>query len=373
MTSRHAKIPWTAPSLGTKEQAYVLDALTSTWISGGPYVERFEKEFLRLNGAEYGLAVSNGTTALQLALLALDVGPGDEVIVPGFTFVAPGNMVIAAGATPVFVDIDPETWCIDPAAVERAITPKTKAIIAVHVYGNVCAMDELSAMAATHHVAVIEDAAEAAFSKYRGRWAGTIGDLACFSFQATKTITTGEGGFVLCRRKDHFDKMRILRDHGMRPGKRYWHEVVGYNFRLTNLQAALGCAQLERADELTAARNAVYRLYHDRLSGRPDLTLQAFRPEVEPVVWAPAMRIDFTRIAGGREAFMQRLLDAGIETRPGFYPFSVLPPYQSPALPVSEAIGLSAVSLPSFAELSADEVGYICDQVETALETGQAS
>lgn len=353
-------IPWAKPNLGAKENQYLKNALGSTWISGGPYVERLEREFLRRHRARYGMAVSNGTTALQVALLALDIGPGDEVIVPGFTFVAPGNMVLAVGARPVFVDVDPETWCVDPSAVEQAITPRTKAIIAVHLYGNVCDMDALGAIARRRGLLLIEDAAEAAFSRFKGRLAGTMSDIGCFSFQATKTITTGEGGFVLARRKEHGDKMRLIANHGMRPGKRYWHDVVGHNFRLTNMQAAVGCAQLERLDGFIANRARMSRLYAKHLGGIGGVTVQTIRPEVDPVIWAIAVRLDSVSFEGGRDQVIKSLAARGIETRPGFYPFCDMPLYKSKKLPVSRSVGGSVISLPSFPDLTEREIALVC-------------
>jgi perosamine synthetase len=354
------KIPWACPRFGGKAKQYVVDALDSTWISGGPYVQELEKRFLKRVGAEHGLAVSNGTTALQLALIAAGVGPGDEVIVPGYTFVAPANMVLAQGAKPVFADVNPTTWCLDAAAAAKKITRRTKAIVAVHVYGNVCDLAALRALANKKRILLIEDAAESAFSKYKGRDAGTWGDLGCYSFQATKTITTGEGGFVTARTPALFERMRIVRDHGMRPGKRYWHEVVGFNFRLTNLQAALGVSQLETLDETIAARKKLDALYRERLGGQKGVTLQRFSPRVTPVVWAFALRVD-PKSFGSRDSVIERMAKSGIETRPGFYPFDQLPPYKAPRLKVSREVGLSVVSLPFFPGLTAKQVHRVCD------------
>ncbi|HEY1816678.1 MAG TPA: DegT/DnrJ/EryC1/StrS family aminotransferase [Kofleriaceae bacterium] len=356
-------IPWAKPVVSDRERRYLIDALDSSWISGGPYVDRFEREFVRYHEAAHGLTASNGTTALHMAFLALGIGPGDEVVVPGYTFVAPGNMVIACGATPVFADIDPATWCVDPASVERCIGPRTKAIVVVHVYGNVCDMDALSALAARHQLPIVEDVAEAAFSRYRGRPAGTFGELGCFSFQATKTITMGEGGFVLSRSLPLFEKMRVLRDHGMRKDKRYWHEVVGFNFRLTNLQAAIGFAQFEQIEEVIVRRRAVIEAYRARLDGVPGIELQRFRPEVDPVVWAVAARLEPSAFTRDRDGVIGALAEAGIETRPGFYPFSVLPPYESQRLPVAEEVGAQVISVPSFPTLTVDQIDHVCDQL----------
>ncbi len=378
------RIPWAKPDLGEAEKKLLVEALDSTWISGGPFVDRLEAEFTALHGLGQGsqvpggqsfsspgggggglrgLTTSNGTTALQLALAGLEIGRGAEVIVPGLTFVAPANMVLAMGAVPVFADIDPRTWCLDPAQVEARLTPRTKAILCVHLYGNVCAMDALADIARRRGIPLIEDAAQAVFSKYRGRYAGTFGSAGCFSFHATKTITTGEGGFVLTPDAGLFERMRVLRDHGMRSGKRYWHDVLGYNFRLTNLQAAVGCAQMARRGEFLEARKRMVRSYLARLAGIPGVAPQYFPPEVEPAVWAVAVKLDAKAFGGDRDWVIERLSEAGIETRPGFYPMSAMPPYQSARLAVSEDVGLNVLSLPSFPAITAEQIARVCDSL----------
>jgi len=354
------KIPWAKPILYGREKVHLVDALESTWISGGYYVDKFEEEFTRVCGSKYGITTSNGTTALQLAILALGIGAGDEVIVPGFTFVAPVNMVIEAGAKPVYADIDPLTWCIDPKSVAQRITNKTKAIIAVHIYGNVCDMSALAELAKKHNLFLIEDTAEAAFSQYKGKYAGTFGDLGCFSFQATKTLTMGEGGFVLTTNAQLYEKMKLIRDHGMRKDKRYWHDAIGYNFRLTNLQAAVGYGQLEMIDRVIEERQRVYQLYKTHLGNEKGIIMQHFVSQVKPVVWAVALRVDTKHFAGDRDFIMRALLDAGVETRPGFYSFDVMPLYKAPLLPISSEVSAEVVSLPFFATLSEEEVAYIC-------------
>ena len=353
-------IPWAKPYFFGKEKAYLNNALESTWISGGYYIERFESIFTRHLHSKYGITVSNGTTALQLAILALGIGPGDEVIIPGFTFAAPANMVIMAGATPVYADIDSKTWCIDPRSVENRITNKTKAIIPVHVYGNVCDMDPLKKIAKKHRLFIIEDAAEAAFSKYKGKFAGTFGDIGCFSFQATKTIAMGEGGFVLTNNKKLYEKMWLIRNHGMKE-RRYWHEMIGYNFRLTNLQAAVGYGQLKNLKKIIADRKRVYRLYLECLSDIEGITPQHFQSEVDPVVWAFALKINPVIFKAGRNALISSLLKSGIETRPGFYPFSSMPIYDNaPSLPVSSEVSTNVLSLPFFTSLKEKEIKYVC-------------
>lgn len=362
------KIPWAKPLFLGKEKEYVSQAMASTWISGGPFIQRFEKNFASLHQMPFGLAVSNGTTALQLALLSLGIGAGDEVILPGFTFVAPVNMSIAVGATPVYADVDPKTWCLDPDSVSKCVTAKTKAIVAVHIYGNVCDMDALRQIANSRGIFLIEDNAEAMFSKYRGRYAGTLGDAGCFSFQATKTITMGEGGFLMTSKADVYERARVIRDHGMRPDKRYWHDVIGYNFRLTNLQAALGCAQLEGFRKIIAGRERFFSLYRRYLADVPGVRFQVFSKEVSPVVWAVGIKIDQAYFKKKRDSIMGALAQEGIETRPGFYPIAEMPLYQASSLPVSSDLGKNVICLPSFPSLTEEEIIYIVQKIKRLLE-----
>lgn len=361
-------IPWANAVFSGNEKKYVMEALDSTWISGGYFVDTLEKEFLGYHETDYGLSVSNGTTALHLALLAAGIKTGDEVIVPGFTFVAPVNMIVACGATPVFAEIDKETWLIDPASIENAITNKTKAIIVVNLYGNVCDMDPICAIAAKHDLLVIEDNAESPFSTYNGRYSGTIGDIGCFSFQATKTITTGEGGFVITKHKELYDEMRIIRDHGMQKDKRYWHTHIGYNFRLTNLQAAIGLAQLEQIDTIIADRQRIYKKYKERLVGQTGIQLQHYAENVDPVVWALVLKIDQKVFNRDRDALIQAMKEKGVETRPGFYPCTVLPlyaEYTSSPFPICEDVAANLISLPFFVSLPDTDIDYICDTLLT--------
>jgi len=358
-------IPWAKPELSGIEKDYMLDALRSTWISGGEYVDRFESDFARLLGTKYAITASSGTAALHLALLAAEIGPGDEVLIPDFTFVAPANMVLRVGAKPVYIDIDPHTWCIDVTKVEKNITDRTKAIIPVHVYGNVCEMETLIKIAKDSRIYLIEDVAEAAFSRYRSKFAGSFGDLSCFSFQATKMITMGEGGAVLTDDEELSKRVRILRNHGMREGKRYWHDVAGYNYRLTNMQAALGCAQLETVEKIIDQKNRVYRRYVENLSDLPGVEFQYIPKEVQPVIWAVALRIDTEYFKRDRDSLMTELLRRNIETRPGFYPFTVMPLYGAPSLPIAESVSKDIISLPSYASLSNDDIDFVCDQLKS--------
>ena len=361
-------IPWGKPVFGGKEKEYMLRALDSTWISGGEFVDRFEADFAGIIGSKFSVSTSNGTTALHLALMAAGIGDGDEVIVPGFTFVAPANMVLETGAKPVFADIDKDTWCIDADSIEKSLSPKTRAIIAVHVYGNVCDMGSIREIAGSNKLIVIEDAAEAALSRYRGRFAGSIGDIGCFSFQATKTITTGEGGMVLTDNPDLNKEARILRDHGMRQEMRYWHDRIGYNYRLTNLQAALGCAQLDMRSSITKAKERIYREYKKRLSNIKGIKMQYVPDYISPVMWTISMQLDPKHFTGNRDDIMKKMLKVGVETRPGFYPFSDMPVYDCPKLPNVEEVSRNVISLPSFTSIKNSEINYICDKLIELLK-----
>lgn len=365
---RDEMIPWGKPCLGKKEREYLFKALDSTWISGGEFIDRFESDLARLIGTKYAVTTSSGTAALHLALLALGIGPGDEVIVPAFTFVAPANMAIETGAKPVYVDIDPRTWCINVKEVEKSITDRTKAVIAVHVYGNVCEMEALTGIVRERQIYLIEDVAEAAFSKYGGNFAGSFGHLGCFSFQATKTITMGEGGAVVTNDKKLNKLMRIMRSHGMRENKRYWHDLVGYNYRLTNLQAALGCAQLENLDNIIAEKARIYRRYSGNLSGLPGIEFQHIPKEVESVIWAVAIKIDPRCFKGDRDFLITELIKKNIETRPGFYPFSIMPLYKAEPLPIAESIGRTVISLPSYISILDEDIDYVCNQLKGLMQ-----
>jgi len=360
-------IPWAAPAYWGNEERYVGEALRSTWISGGPFVDRLEREVSALCGGRQALATSNGTTALQLPCIALGIGPGDEVVVPGFAFMAGANIALQLRARPVFCEVDPRTWCATAADVERCLSPRTKAIVVVHTYGNVCEMDALAGLARARGVALIEDAAEAFGSRHRGRLAGTIAPIGTFSFHATKTITTGEGGMTLCEDAALAARMRLYRSHGMDRSKAfYWHEVAGHNFRLTNLQAALGCAQLEHLEDIVRERKRVHEAYRRRIGALEGIAPQHFAPDVTPVLWAYALKVEPRAFPQGRDALVKQLAERGIETRPGFHPASEMRHLYKdcPPLPVCEELGRTVVSLPTYPTLKDAEIDRICDELK---------
>ncbi|MBX7066611.1 MAG: DegT/DnrJ/EryC1/StrS family aminotransferase [Parachlamydiales bacterium] len=360
-------IHWFKPSFWGKEEEYVAAALKSTWISDGEYIVQFEKEFSQLLSAKHTVTVNNGTSALHLALLALNIGKNDEVIVPGYTFAAPVNMLKMVGAEPVYVDVDPNTWCLDETKIEEAITERTKAIIPVHIYGNVCNMPSILEIAHRHNLAVIEDTAEAVFSKWNAQSAGTFGDIGCFSFQATKTLTMGEGGAITISNDVLADRARLIRNHGMHGKRRYWHYEIGHNFRLTNYQAALGCSQIAFLDIIIRNKKRVDALYRKKLEGLEEIKFQSFNSAVDPVVWAVVIQLDKNEF-GDAKAVREELLAANIETRSGFFTFHDMPQYNAPYLPVSQKLSETVISLPSYTLISEEEIDYVCENIKKLVK-----
>jgi perosamine synthetase len=356
-------IPWAKAEFWGNEEKYLVDALRSSWISGGAYVEKLEAACAERIKAPHAFAVSNGTAALNLAYLALDIQPGDEIIVPGFGFMAAANVALQLHAVPVFCDVDPDTWCMRASDVAPLITSRTRAIVAIHTYGNMCGIDELLALGAQHGVPIIEDAAEAFGSKIGNAAAGSRGLINTFSFHATKTITTGEGGLVTTADDELASKIRLYRSHGLRRERHYWHEIPGNNFRLTNLQAALGVAQIEHTDRIFDRREVMYERYTQRLRDIPGLQLQRLTHGCSPVMWAVAAKLDPAHYPQGRDAVMQQMAQKGIETRPGFQAPSEMHYFEPTSLPVSEDLGRSVVSVPSYPSLSELEIDYICNEL----------
>lgn len=354
-------IPWAKPDFWGNEQLYLTEALSSTWISGGEFLERFERDFAEYNDVPFALTSSNGTTALHMAYLALDIKPGDEVVVPGFAFLAAANIALHMGAKPVFAEVDPATWCLRTEDVEKCLSKRTKAIVPVHTYGNVCNMDEICSLANSYNISVVEDTAEAFASSYKNHKAGTMGLLGSFSFQATKTITTGEGGMVVTRDKGLFERMVLYRSHGMLRKRFYWHELAGHNFRLTNLQAALGCAQLEKIGKIIQERKRVHEQYQELLKNMPGITLQYFSPDVQVVLWALAVKLDPIAYPQGSDVVLAQLKEAQIEARPGFCAPSLMKHlYDCPKLPICEELSQQVISLPSYPTLRDDQIQRIC-------------
>ncbi len=354
-------IPVFAPWLSENVRRYVLDCVESGWISSlGEYVGRFERDFARFCEAQHAVATSNGTTALHLALVTLGLGPGDEVLVPDLTFVATANAVRYTGATPVFVDADPGTWTLDPADARRKLTGRTRAIVPVHLYGHPVDLDPLLALARSHGLEVVEDAAEAHGARYKGRRVGALGHLGAFSFYGNKIITTGEGGMVVTNDPALAERAAFLRDHAMDPKRRYYHPEVGFNYRMTNIQAAIGCAQLEQAEAILGRRKAIAAAYEAGLADLPGLTRPPAQAWAENVYWMYSVLVE-PAFGRDRDAVREGLRARGIDSRPFFVPIHELPPYRSEApFPVASRLARTGLNLPSGTGLGHEEIALVC-------------
>ena len=350
-------IPVYRPALHGNEKKYVDECLDSTWISSkGKYVQKFEDNFAKYTGVKYAVSVCNGTVALHTALLALDIGPGDEVIVPTLTYIASVNSITYTGATPVFVDSLKDTWQVDPEDVLRKISSRTKAILAVHLYGHPCDLYQLGQIAKKNHLFLIEDCAEAIGSLYKGKHVGNFGNIATFSFFGNKTITTGEGGMVTTNNKILAAKTSHLKGQGLAKNREYWHDIIGYNYRMTNICAAIGLAQLEQINKLIAKKIKIAHWYIQGLRGTPAIV----QPETGPVrhsYWMVSILVDKP---SQRNLLRQALAKAGIETRPLFYPIHMMPMYRAKRFPVAEDLNQRGITLPSFPDLTHRDVQKIC-------------
>lgn len=358
-------IPVAQPTLKGNEQKYIKECFDDNWIAaGGKFVKRFEEEFSEYVGAKYGIACSNGTTALHLCLVSLGIKAGDEVIVPDLTFAATANCALHGGAKPVMVDVLEGTWTIDPSKIEEKITGKTKAIIPVHLYGHPAEMDEINEIAERHSLTVIEDACPSHGSEYRGKRTGSLGYAGCFSFHASKIITTGEGGIITTDNKEFVEKATLHRDQGMKKPKFYWHPVIGYNYRLTNLQAAVGVAQLEQLPDMINQKERQTELYYSLLSKVKGITLPQTRKYVKRVL--PFMAILVEDDYGmDRDKLAEKLRAKGIETRPVFYPLHTMPPYSHEGdFPVATEIARKGLQLPSSLNLTEEDIRMIVEELK---------
>ncbi len=371
--ARYTSIPVANPSLDGNERAYVLDCLESGWISSqGGYLRKFEAALAEFLGVEHALAVSNGTVALHLALVTLGIGPGDEVIVPDLTFAASASAVIHAGATPVLVDVERTSWTLDLDKAASAIGPRTRAIMPVHLYGQPADMDGVKALADRHGLLVIEDAAEALGSTWKGRRVGSIGDASTFSFFANKIVTTGEGGMAVFADSAKADRARRLRDHGMNPAKRYWHDEIGFNYRMTNMQAAIGVAQMERIESFIQGKLALAERYRQGLSGIAGVVLPVERAEVLNTYWAYSILLSDCPSMEERDRVIARLARLGIGTRPLFYPLHSMPAFRAFAgnrdFSATDHLSARGLSLPSAVTLKDQEVDFVCRSLRSLLD-----
>jgi perosamine synthetase len=374
------RIPVAGPWVTGKEIDYVADAAANAWYEGAnTYTHRFEQAFAEYVGARHAVSLPSCTSAIHLALLALGVGPGDEVIVPDLTWIASVAPVMYIGATPVFADVDAKTWCLSAESLESVVTPRTKAIIPVDLYGGMPDMSAIRRVADRHGIAVVEDAAEAIGSRYDGRAAGSFGDLGVFSFHGSKTVTTGEGGMLVTNRDDVFARVRVLRDHGRQPGDiSFVSTEVAYKYKMSSLQAAFGLAQLERIDELVERKRRIFRWYEEAVRGLDGVVLNYEPPGTLNSYWMvtaildPKHGLDKTRV-------IATLAERAISCRPIFAPLSSLPafanhPSRARAQAVNEvsyALAPYGVNLPSALNLDEDTVRYVIDNLQDVLARGE--
>ncbi len=367
-----SRIPIAEPSLNGNEAKYVFDCLATNWISStGQYISKFEESFAKFCGTKHAITVMNGTVSLHLALEALNVGPGDEIIIPSFTFIATANAVKYTGAKPVFVDCDRGTWTISLSEIKKAITHKTKGIIPVHIYGQPCDMDGLLDIAKKDNLWIIEDTAEALGAYYDKKPVGSFGQFGCFSFFGNKIITTGEGGMLVTNDTNLANKARMLRDHGMDPNKKYWHPEIGFNYRMTNIQAAIGLAQIEKIKTIIKQRARISEAYDKRLSNIPGIILPTKRENVQTVCWMYSILLDENIYPLGTiDKIITYFKQNRIESRPLFYPIYAMPPYQQNIYHKNaEYLSKNGISLPSFSTLNGRTINRVCNVLVKILDT----
>lgn len=360
-------IPVSRPKLSQLEIDYVTDAVKSGWVSSlGPYIDAFEKKFAEYCGTQYSVSVSNGTVGLHLALKVLGIGEGDEVIIPDLTFVATANAVKTAQGTPVMVDVCRDTYCIDPEEIEKAITPKTRAIIPVHLYGHPANMPAILEIARAHNLYIIEDAAEAHGASIEGIRVGSFGDCGVFSFYGNKIITSGEGGMITTNSLDLYHKARLLRDHAMSKEIKYWHTEIGYNYRMTNMQAALGLAQLEQIDDFIEFRARLLYEYKKLLEPRGIECNPCV--DAEPTNWMVCAVIDGLN-RDQRDLVIAHMREQGVDARPFFFPITMMPMYAPADNPVSYSLSETGINLPTFVGMSSEQVSVACSALLSGLDT----
>lgn len=359
------RIPIVEPKIGKEELEKVMEAVRSGWVSSkGPFIEEFEEEFSSFIGMKHGVTTSSGTSALHLALAALGVGRGDEVLVPSLTFVATANAVAYTGAEPVFLDSHREYWCLDPSEIEERVNSKTKVIIPVHLYGHPCDMGQIMPIAEDYKLHVVEDCAEAHGAKYKDRKVGSYGIINSFSFYGNKIITTGDGGMCLTDDEELADRMKLLRNHGMNPDKKYWHDVIGFSYKMTNVQAALGVAQIGRIDRIVAEKRRIAATYEKLLEDLPGVAPAPEMSWAKSVYWLYSVLVE----KEVRDRTIQCLEEQGIEASPFFHPIHTLPPYnKSLELPVAEDLSAMGLNLPSSPLLSDEQIREVVETLREAV------
>ncbi len=369
------RIPVAGPWITERETNYVADAAANAWgARANEFHERFERAFRERVGSEFAVALPSCTSAIHLALLALGIGPGDEVIVPDLTWIATAAPIQYVGATPIFAAVDPETWCIDTESVEANLSPRTKAIIPVDLYGQMPFYGELVAVAKKHGLAVIEDAAEALGSELYGHMAGTFGDIGVFSFHGSKTMTTGEGGMLVTNCRKIYERVLVLRDHGRQPGNvQFFNDVVAHKYKMSSMQAAMGLGQIERLAELVDKKREIFAAYKEELGGIEGLQLNQEREGLKSSYWMSTVLFD-SRLGISKEQAAAFLSERGIDTRPFFHPLSALPAYASApaakaALRHREQVSFSArgLNLPSGLQLTRSDIARVGEAVRALV------
>lgn len=359
------------PVFNGNEKKYLNECIDTGWVSAnGHFIDAFEEKFAKFCGTKYAIACSNGTVTLHLAMRALGIGPGDEVIMPAFTYIATANSVAYCGAKPIFVDSEPETWNIDPEAIEYAITSKTKAIMPVHIYGLPANMDKIMDISKKYNIPVVEDAAEAHGAMWENKRVGSIGEIGSFSFFGNKIITSGEGGMLVTNNEALYNKMRLLRSQGVDPNKRYWHLELAYNYRMTNMQAAVGLGQLENISWHLNERVRIVKLYKKYLSDYDNYFVdQTVDEKATHSYWMYSILLS-DKVKIPRDEVMRRMEEKKIEVRPTFYPMNIMPPYfnDKTQLKVAEHIGKRGINLPTHAMLEEKDIKYIVDCLVTSAE-----
>jgi len=370
------RIPVAGPWITQKEIDYVNDAVTNAWYgNANMYHQLFEKAFADYIGTKFAISLSTCTSAIHLSLMALGIGPGDEVIVPDITWIASAAPISYVGAATVFSDIDPQTWCITPESFESCITPKTRAVIIVDLYGSMPEMDFIRDIATKYNIAIIEDAAEAIGSEYKGARSGSFGETGVFSFHGSKTLTTGEGGMLVTNREDLFNRIQVLRDHGRDPGNRmFWNKEVAYKYKMSSMQAALGLAQLERIDALLERKREQFHYYQQELSGIEGISLNSQPKNTNNAFWMVTIVLD-PSFGLNKIQLIDKLSKNNIDTRPFFYPLSSLPAYYNSNQArearernsVAYQISPYSINLPSALCLTKKDIKFVCDKLKIIL------
>lgn len=355
------------PRVGKKEILYVMDAVNNGWNEHyADYIHKFEEEFAKYVGVKYTLTTSGGTGALHLALATLGIGPGHEVILPEITYFACSDVIKLLGAKPVFADILKDTWCIDPRSIEKLVTKKTRAIMPVYIYGNLCEMDEIQKLAKKHNLFIVEDACPAMGSLYHKKHAGTFGDFGAFSFQGAKIMVTGVGGMLTTNDKKLYEKASYINNHGEDPNKKFWQTSVGYSFEMSNIQAAFGLGQLEQIEEFVAKKRQIFSWYYNRLKDIEGISFNLEKPNTRSNKWMTSIILN-KKFKVTRDELIKKLKRKKIDSRPFFYPISMFPMYKETDTPVAHHVGLNGINLPSGLNLTEKEVDYICRKTREIL------